>query len=147
MSFIVRPLSTPPPQVVTETYAVLSGSGIIFEAKGNATGKLKLKYNFSFAVPAAESGSVLCELQYSLQPSGLAPSWQQAVPPATRPIKITAGQPFRADVDFPHDLQSGIPAGYELQYRMMIKLGKDSGPVTVHDGAASASAHIDVAQG
>jgi hypothetical protein len=133
--FIVRPPSTPAPQVVTKTYSVLSGSDVVMEAKGNATGKLKNKYNFSFAVPAAESGSVLCKLQYSLQPSGLAPDWQ-AVSTAARPLKITAGQPCRAKVDFPH----------ELQYRMMIALGKDSGPVTVHNGSTSASAHIDVEQ-
>ena len=143
--FIVRPPSAPPPQTVTGTYAVLSGSDIIKEATGNATGKLKLKYNFSFAVPAAESGSVRCKLQYSLQPSGLAADWQ-TVSTATRPLKITAGQPFRAKVDFPHELQSGIPAGYELQYRMMIALGEGSGPVTVHDSSISASAHIDVEQ-
>ncbi len=145
MSFIVRPPSTPAPQVVTGTYSVLSGSDVVKEATGNATGKLNLKYNFSFAVPAAESGSVLCKLQYSLQPSGLAPDWQ-AVSTAARPLKITAGQPFRADLDVPHTLLSGIPAGYELQYRMMIALGEGSGPVTVHNGSTSASAHIDVEQ-
>lgn len=146
MSFIVRPLSTPAPQVVTGTYSVLSGSDVIIEATGNATGKLKLKYNFSFTVPAAESGSVMCKLQYSLQPSGLAASWQ-AVSTAARPLKITAGQPFRADLDVPHTLLSGIPAGYELQYRVMIALGTGSGSVTIHDSSSSPSFHIDVAQG
>lgn len=144
--FKVRPPSNPAPQVVTGTYSVLSGSDIIFEAKGNATGKLKLKYNFSFHCPAAESGSVLCKLQYSLQPSGLAPDWVTVQPPVTRPLKITAGQPFRADLDVPHTLLSGIPAGYELQYRMMIALGTGSGPVTVHDSSISASASVDVEQ-
>lgn len=143
--FKVRPPSTPAPQVVTGTYSVLSGSDVVIEAKGNTTAKLKLKYNFSFHCPAVESGSVLCKLQYSLQPSGFAPDWQ-IVTTATRPIKITAGQPFRANLDIPHTLQNGIPAGYELQYRMMIALGKGSGPVTIHDGLVSASAHIDVEQ-
>lgn len=144
--FIVRPLSTPAPQVVTGTYSVLSGSDVVIEATGNAAGKLKLKYNFSFAVPAAASGSVMCKLQYSLQPSGLTADWQ-TVSTATRPLKITANQPFRADLDIPHTLSSGIPAGYELQYRMMVALGAGSDPVTVHDSSISASAHIDVAQG
>jgi hypothetical protein len=125
---------------------VLSGSDVIIEATGNATGKLKLKYNFSFACPAAESGAVMCKLQYSLQPSGLAASWQ-TLSTANCPVKITAGQPFRADIGGPHTLLSGIPAGYELQYRVMIALGADSGPVTVYDSSSSPSFHIDVAQG
>lgn len=143
--FIIRPLSSPAPQTVTATYSLLSGSDVSIEAKGNATGMLRLKYNFSFACPAAESGSIFCKLQYSLHQSGLLPDWQ--VIPVTCPVDITAGQPFRADLDIPHTLLSGIPAGYELQYRMMVALEGGSGPVTVHNGTITASAHIDLAQG
>ena len=144
--FIVRPLSNPVPQAITETtYSVLSGSDVVIEAIGNATAKLKLKYNFSFAAPAAESGSMLCKLQYSLQPSGFAAYWQTVA--STRPFKITAGQPFRASFDIPHTLLSGIPAGYELQYRAMVALEGGSGPITVHDSSISPSAYIEVAQG